>query len=321
MTSAILVNSNLNSADFFGSDLTTANLASADLNQADLYTANLSNVNFAGANLTGADFTGANISGANFSSATGFTADQLYSTANYSGGSLSGVGLEGLDLTGSSFAGQNFAGGDFASTNLTGADLSGANLAGANFAAANLTSASFADADLRGASDWSPGSSTNVQNAILPDGSIRGLSLQAGEELVVRNSPIAIAVTTAATFDPASTLQFQFSPDWTSPIGFAAGLTPSLSGTLDLELAPGVDPAELIGDSFQLFEWNTPLPAGDEFLSITTDPRLNWDLSELYTTGIVSVSAVPEPASATVLGVATAALLARRRRNPAKPGR
>jgi hypothetical protein len=96
--------------------------------------------------------------------------------------------------------------------------------------------------------------------------------------------------------------------DWTSPVGFDEALTPSLGGTLDLEFADGVDPSTLVGDTFQLFHWSGPLPAGDQFSAINTAPGLSWDLSNLYTTGAVTLNAVPEPS--TLVMVATAALLA-----------
>jgi hypothetical protein len=180
-----------------------------------------------------------------------------------------------------------------------------------------LANTTFSDADLRGAAYWLPVSTTIDHDTIQPDALIQGLSMQAGEMLVIRNSPIAITVDVGATFDPASTLQFQLDQNWTSPVGFAPGVTPLLNGTLDLELATGVDPATLAGDSFQLFNWNGLLPSGDQFAAINTDPRLNWDLSNLYTTGAVSVSAVPEPTTVGLLSVGAMTLLVRRRRRHA----
>ena len=138
---------------------------------------------------------------------------------------------------------------------------------------------------------------TITHNTIRPDGSIQGLALLAGEKLVIRNNPIAITVNTSATFDPAATLQFLLDNNWTSPVGFTPGLTPALGGTLDLEFATGVDPASLLGQSFQLFDWNGPLPANDQFATITTEPGLTFDLSNLYSTGDVTLTAVPEPSS------------------------
>ncbi len=119
--------------------------------------------------------------------------------------------------------------------------------------------------------------------------------------------------------DPASTLQFVLDQNWTSPVGFASGLTPSLSGALDLEFANGVDPSALVGDTFQLFNWSAPLPPDDQFSSFATAPGLTWDLSNLYTTGSVTLTAVPEPSALilAVIGSVGGAMFVWRRR----PGR
>ena len=216
-------------------------------------------------------------------------------------------------MTGWNFANQNLANAIFDGVTLTNGNFTDANLANARLYDLYLNGINFTDADLRGALFASPVTVAITRDTIFTDGSIQGLAMQANEALIIRNNPIPITVETTATFDPAATLQFQLAANWTSPMGFAAGLIPSLNGTLDLELAPGIDPNSLIGDSFQLFDWNTPLPPSDQFLYITTDPSLKWDLSDLYTTGVVSVSAVPEPASMAVFGIGAIALLVRRR--------
>jgi hypothetical protein len=157
--------------------------------------------------------------------------------------------------------------------------------------------------------------STISRNTILPDGSILGLALRAGDELSVRNNPLPVTAFYYATFDPASKLEFIMDADWTSPVGFDEALTPSLGGTLDLEFADGVDPSTLVGDTFQLFHWSGPLPAGDQFSAINTAPGLSWDLSNLYTTGAVTLNAVPEPSTFAMvaIGLSVAPIAARRR--------
>jgi uncharacterized protein YjbI with pentapeptide repeats len=284
-------NLNLSFADFSNSNLTSANFTNA----------NLTNVTFQNATITGADLTGATITGADFYNTKGLAASQLYSTASYAGGNLGGVSFYEDNLSGFSFADQNLTKALFFESTLDSADFTGANLANANFTLSTLTDTSFRDADLRGANGFSPTGSTITQNTILPNGAIQGLALGAGETLVVRNNPIPVMVNTSATFDPAATLQFQLAPNWSSPVGFASGVTPALNGTLDLEFAPGVDTGLLLGSTFQLFNYTAPLAAGNQFSSVTTAPQYAFKQSNLYTTGAATLIEVP----AVTLGTST----------------
>jgi hypothetical protein len=108
-------------------------------------------------------------------------------------------------------------------------------------------------------------------------------------------------VQSGATFDPASTLQFQLDQNWTSPIGFAAGIIPAFNGTLDLEFASDVAPGSLLGTTFQLFDYNAPLAAGNQFATTTTVPGYTFNLSNVYTTGVATLTGVP----AVAVGTAT----------------
>ncbi|MGA2232340.1 MAG: pentapeptide repeat-containing protein, partial [Tepidisphaeraceae bacterium] len=181
----------------------------------------------------------------------------------------------------------------FGNSILTGTEFTGANLANASFPGDVLSSTDFSQADLRGARYWSPVASTIAQNTILPDGSIQGLALGPNETLVIRNNAIPVTVQTFATFDPASTLQFQLDQNWTSPVGFAPGVTPAFNGTLDLEFASDVAPGSLLGTTFQLFNCNAPLAAGNQFATTTTAPGYTFNLSKLYTTGVATLTGVP----------------------------
>ena len=78
---------------------------------------------------------------------------------------------------------------------------------------------------------------------------------------------------------------------------FVNGLTPSLGGALDLELASGTDPSTLVGTTFQLFNWSSPLPASVQFSSFETTPGLSWDLTNLDATGTVTLTSDPEPSA------------------------
>jgi hypothetical protein len=159
-----------------------------------------------------------------------------------------------------------------------------------NFSYSNLTNANFSNADLRGGIDWSPHVTTITHNTIRPDGSIQGLALLAGEKLAIRNNAIPITVTTSATFDSASTLQFQLADNWTSPIRFSPGLNPALGGNLQLAFADGVNLASQLGQTFNLFNWTSINHTGTFIVSSV----YNWDLSQLYTTGNVTLLSLPK---------------------------
>jgi hypothetical protein len=158
-------------------------------------------------------------------------------------------------------------------------------------------------------------------NAILTDGTINGLALAAGETLPVRNyttSFIPIHVTGTPSFDPASSLQMIFDGNpWGSTISYDSGTSFSLSGNLDLTVAPDVNESTLIGDTFKLFDWTGTTFTGA--FNIVADPGCTWDTSKLYMTGEVTLlSVVPEPSALVLLGVAAVSLLAyagRRRRS------
>jgi uncharacterized protein YjbI with pentapeptide repeats len=286
---------------------------------------NLTNAGFKGSKLTNADFTGAIVNSADFSW-WGFdgtlSAGQLYSTASYASHNLSGIRLAYKNLDDWNFANQNLTNAKFNSTILGGTNFKGAILNGADFnsflpsAPTFQGSADYTDADLRGAAGWVPVASTITHNTIRPDGSIQGLALLTGEQLIVRNNPRAVTVTASATFDSASTLSCMLDQNWTSPIGFAPGLMPRLGGALDLEIVSGTDPSTLVGTTFQLFNWNGLLPSGDQFSSYTTAPGLTWDLTNLSSTGTVTLTGVPEPSTALMvaIGLGVSAMLARRRK-------
>jgi hypothetical protein len=97
--------------------------------------------------------------------------------------------------------------------------------------------------------------------------------------------------------------------NWESTISLAGGFVPGLGGTLDLQFAEGVDPRLYIGTTFYLFNWNGQLPAGAHFDQITSLPGFLWDTSQLYSTGNVTLTAVPEP-STLMLSVLAIVLLA-----------
>jgi len=302
-----------------GADLSDANLGYVSsfapfAQNVILKNANLTGANLAGANLGGADLTGANLTGvtmleASFS-ASNLTAAQLCSTADYQAKNLSQLSLQGNNLAGWDFADENLTRADLGSATLTGADLS--------------------RADLRGATVPSL-SGAITRNTILADGTIENLSLAAGEKLVVRNlptdpvlfpTPIAIHAAGRISIDPDATLQIEFDqslifvPTWYSTISFDPNATVKLNGTLELTLDSGDWDNSLVGKSFQLFDWTGVTHTGA--FTVVAD-NSQWDLSHLYTTGVVTLTAVPEPGAlallvAAGLGLVCCRLLKRRGR-------
>ena len=79
-------------------------------------------------------------------------------------------------------------------------------------------------------------------------------------------------------------------PTWNSTISFDPGIPVSLGGVLDLQ-SPGVDPASLLGQSIQLFDWTGVTPSGT-FSQITSHvpSRYSWDTSGLYTSGTIDLT-------------------------------
>ena len=292
-----LYGNNLTGWDFSGQNLTDATFISGTLTNANLTNADLTNANLVEANLTNANLTGATVAGVTFgggindlSYASNLTARQLYSTASYKTQNLQGINLENSNLTGWNFAGQN--------------------LTNANFDVTTLTDTNFTGADLRGAQfDYPNGGLARTTNAIFPDGTIQGLDLTStNPTFLVRNysgtSSIPIHVQQGMTLAPIASLVLSFDGNaWGSTISFDSGIPITLGGNLELDLVAGGNPASLVGDSFQVFDWTGVNPSG-QFANITNDLPAGyaWDTSQLYTTG--NVTLVPEPSTLTLLGSA-----------------
>ena len=310
-----LTNNDLTGWDFSNQDLTGAALSNAELANGKLTGANLTGASLAGTDLTNVDMTGAIVVGADFSS-TGLTSSQLYTTASYQALNLQGISLAGNDLSGGNFAGQNLTNAVFSSAILTGANFSNANLAGAaldsttlananlryanlqdaDFTSATTTGADFSAADLRGATGFSTGESITT-NTILPDGTIQGLNLSGSNSLLtIRDyngllAPIPIHVTGGMAIAAGGTLQIVLTgPTWNSTMSFDPGIPVTLGGVLDMQ-APGVDPASLLGQSIQLFDWTGVTPSGT-FSQVTSHfpSRYTWDTSGLYTSGTIDLT-------------------------------
>ena len=156
-------------------------------------------------------------------------------------------------------------------------------------------------ADLRGALGFQA-SSASTTNAILQDGTIQGLTLNlAHPTLVVRNyvpanSRSPIYIQKGMSMDGNGTLQFQISgtggASWGSTISFPTAVPVTLAGTVELSLAPGTNPAGLLGNSVPLFDWTNVSPNGqfDQIVSDVLPTRYSWDTSALDSLGNVQLT-------------------------------
>jgi autotransporter-associated beta strand protein len=83
----------------------------------------------------------------------------------------------------------------------------------------------------------------------------------------------------------------------------------TFGGTLNVNNIGGI---LLLGDTFNLFDWNTTTGAFSTLNLPGLDPGLTWDTGSLYTAGTITV--IPEPNVAALLGGLGTILLLRRRR-------
>jgi uncharacterized protein YjbI with pentapeptide repeats len=279
-------------ASYQAKNLTGIGLTDNDLTGWDLSGQDLTHGNLNWSTLSGVDMTGAIVTGVGLNDTTsrGFTREQLYSTASYQARDLRGIGMGNNDLTGWNLRGQNLSNADLGEA-LTGADLTGA--------------------DLRNVQSVFAGAITT--NAILTDGEIQGLVISDGETLLIRDydgglrnpylfEQIPIAVLETATIGAGGSLEVLFeADDWGSTISFAASILVQLGGALELTFADDVNLTTQVGRTLRIFDWTGVAPDGQFEIR---SPYV-WDVSHLYTTGDVTLVAVPEPsvASTVLMGV------------------
>jgi hypothetical protein len=126
-----------------------------------------------------------------------------------------------------------------------------------------------------------------TRNAILPNGTIDGLTLGVGEDLVVRDHPQTITVEDTMQLTGDGTLRLVLaSPDWGSTIIVPDGVNPRLDGTLSLIVKEDADVDAMMGNVFKLFDWGAKPPADECFLDLDT-PDYEWDTDQLCFTGEV----------------------------------
>ena len=294
----------LSDANLAAQNLTSAELPYATLINANLSHAILANANLAGANLTGANLTGADVRGAR----VGWAIENLEGwicenpsvggCLNWIWGAVSrstpgGINLAQLSAT-ASYQARDLSGIDLTNISLAGANFAGFNLTNANLSGAAFTGADFSGADARGARNLNLTGAV-IANRIGADGRINGLDLGADQTLVVRDydgnssngsGPIPITVDQHMSIGAGGTLRMMFeADDWASTISFAAGIPVTLGGTLELTFAADVNLAGQVGRAFDLFDWTGVNPTG----TFEVSSPYPWDLSELYTTGEVTL--------------------------------
>ena len=151
------------------------------------------------------------------------------------------------------------------------------------------------------------------------DGAIAGLNLAAGEQLAVRDDdggsfwsgymltprlPIPINIQDRLMMSDGGNLQLLFDADaWDSTISFQPGIPVTLGGNLELSFAADVDLASQIGRTFHIFDWTGVEPTG----TFTVSSPYRWDVSQLYSTGDVTL--VPEPRAVLLAACALAAVM------------
>jgi hypothetical protein len=240
----------LSGRDFRGWDFSNQDLTGADLQFAEL---------------TGADFTDAILAGVKLPES--FSLPLLENSASFKNRSLPAVQM--------------------ASAQLPGVDLVEFDLRNANLRVADLRGTDLSRADLRGAIiEGTTLSQAVTINTILPDGTIRGLDLQAGETLTVRNGPMPVHVEGDFRIAHDATLVIRIDEaPWQSTIEFDPSLA-TVAGTLVLQADPASNAAAMMGRTFRLFDWQNFAGQFDEVVSVQGHV---WDLTSLYARGEVTL--------------------------------
>src|SRR5690606_19180528 len=115
--------------------------------------------------------------------------------------------------------------------------------------------------------------------------------------------PIPVKVFDNLAMAGGSTLALRFEEDpWDSLISFEPGIPVTLGGMLELTFADDVNVAEQVGRTLKLFDWTGVSPTG----RFEIQSPYVWDTTNLYSTGQVTLRAVPEPTSFLLAAVAIA---------------
>lgn len=294
-------------------------LTTAELYPTASYKAkDLRGVGFVYTNLSGFDLSNQNLSGSHFLGV------RLFNSTNITGAKFSGARFDATDIYVDDLSGMDFSGTVFSWSSLDGQDCENINLHEAwfygdsglsgNFKNAILTDTVFlrpaylagnvSGADFRGA--YFSQDPPVDDDTIRPDGRIVALQLSPGETMIIRDYDGGIAITVdyalrmqtelvRGQLISTSELKLLFEDaDWGSTIAFADWISIiELNGTLFLDFAAGADFRSLIGTTFDLFDWDGHLPPDSEFLHVDWPAGFDWDISDLYVGGTVTLVGVP----------------------------
>jgi hypothetical protein len=107
------------------------------------------------------------------------------------------------------------------------------------------------------------------------------------------------------------TLRMVFEADaWDSTISFAPGIPVTLGGTLELTFADNVNLASQLGRTLKIFDGTGVTPTG----TFAVNSPYRWDTSNLYTTGQITLTAIPERTTFILAAMALGTCIARRPR-------
>lgn len=171
---------------------------------------------------------------------------------------------------------------------------------------------------------YSPaGSTINVSNTVVFNGAFHGAANFTGSDTAVFNggyspgdSPALVTHEGNLVFASENLLVMELAglARGTGYDALDVGGALTFGGDLRIDFLGGYSPVG--GESFDLFDFNSTLSSGffASLLLPTLDTGLAWDTSQLYSTGVLSVAAIPEPSAAALLLAATALATATTRR-------
>ncbi len=179
--------------------------------------------------------------------------------------------------------------------------------------------------------EWMLGARTQLdvsravsRNAILSDGSMAGFELAAGERMLVRDDDGVPGSITQWWADPRSadpgndprqpedgrrqrpTTAVRIQPMGLADLLRGREFLSSLAARLELTFADEVDVSTQVGRSLHIFDWTGVTPRGQFELN----SPYQWDATNLYTTGEITLLTVPEPSAALVMLVGAMAIVA-----------